>query len=98
MNDEELDNNFGSWLESHGVELIGNKPSVLGTWQAMIDLNKLKQAILVWHTRKLNEAVLAELNRLYVEHNRHFGTDTCELIKERITEIKLESIYERRHS
>jgi len=51
-----------------------------------------------WHTRKLNEAVLAELNRLYVEHNRHFGTDTCELIKERITEIKLESIYERRHS
>ena len=45
--DKELfENSFGEWLENHGVELIGNNPSHLGTWQAMVDMNELKLAIM----------------------------------------------------
>ena len=43
---ELLENSFGEWLENHGVELIGNNPSHLGTWQAMVDMNELKLAIM----------------------------------------------------
>lgn len=55
QDDELFNNNFGQFLESHGVEIIGDRPTHLGTWRAMIDLNELKAAILAWHNRHLSE-------------------------------------------
>lgn len=37
--------NFGKWLEDHGVELIQPAPLPHQTWSAMIDINQLKIAI-----------------------------------------------------
>ena len=45
QDNELFENSFGEWLENHGIELSGNNPSHLGTWQAMVDMNELKLAI-----------------------------------------------------
>ena len=86
---ELLENSFGEWLENHGVELIGNNPSHLGTWQAMVDMNELKLAImhLITADRKRVEfgARIDELNNIrdmdlsLVSHHR---------VIDRIAELK----------
>ena len=58
--DKELfENSFGEWLENHGVELIGNNPSQLGTWRAMVDMNELKLAIM--------QLIIADRKRVALE-------------------------------
>lgn len=44
---------------------------------------KVKRFIL----SEINMARIHELNKLYVEHNRHFEKDSCDLIKARIKEL-----------
>jgi len=36
----------------------------------------------------VREAVITELNNLYVQHNVHFEKDSCDIIKGRIAELQ----------
>lgn len=85
--DKELfENSFGEWLENHGVELSGNNPSHLGTWQTMVDMNELKLAIMQLITadrrRVALEAELQLLTYLLDERTEHMfmqNPDTGEM-------------------
>ena len=86
---ELLENSFGEWLENHGVELIGNNPSHLGTWQAMVDMNELKLAIMQLFTADGKRVELgARIDELNNVRDMDLSLVSHHRVIDRIAELK----------
>ena len=85
VDDELFNDNFGAWLEYHGTDLEAQHTS--GRWRAMIDLNKLKSAIL---QREYIGCKKHELLGAIKESERHtdaWGRERTKVLKQELEKL-----------